>query len=154
MALAMAGLGALLMTSTWLFTALKILGASYFIYLGVKLWRRDASSLTLPATANRVGPVKAFCHAFVVTGLNPKGIAFFLLFLPTFVDHNSPYGHQMLILVPTMATIGLINDGFYAGCAVRLRTLVQRASVMRRINRAGGALLVGLGIATALHRSS
>ncbi|PFH09998.1 threonine/homoserine/homoserine lactone efflux protein [Collimonas sp. PA-H2] len=154
MALAMAGLGVLLTASTVVFSGLKLLGAAYFIYLGIRMWRQDAASLADAQSAAQVSPLKAFCHAFVVTGLNPKGIGFFVLFLPMFIDKHAPYVPQMLILIPTMAVIGLINDSLYAACAIRLRHLIRRAAVMRRINRAGGAILTGLGIAIAAHRSS
>ncbi|MEO6917828.1 MAG: LysE family translocator [Collimonas sp.] len=154
MALAMAGLGVLLTTSTVVFTVLKLFGAVYFIYLGIRMWRRDATGLGDQQSAARVGPFKAFSHAFLVTCLNPKGIGFFVLFLPMFIDKHAPYVPQMLILIPTMVVIGMLNDSLYALCAIRLRHVISRATVMRRINRAGGVILTGLGIAIAAHRSS
>ncbi|AIY39422.1 Homoserine/homoserine lactone efflux protein [Collimonas arenae] len=154
MALAMAGLGVLLTTSTLVFTGLKLLGAAYFIYLGIRMWRQDTKGIDEEKAVHQVSPLKAFCHAFLVTGLNPKGIGFFVLFLPMFIDKQAPYVPQMLILIPTMAVIGMLNDSLYAACAIRLRHVIRRAAVMRRINRAGGAILTGLGIAIAVHRSS
>lgn len=154
MAVAMAGLGVLLTTSTVVFTCLKLVGAAYFFYLGVRMWRQGATRLAAPQSTARVGLLKVFFHAFLVTGLNPKGIAFFVLFLPMFIDKHAPYVPQMLILIPTMVVLGLANDSLYALCAIRLRNVIQRASVMRAINRVGGTILAGLGVAIAVHRSS
>jgi homoserine/homoserine lactone efflux protein len=153
MTLAMAGLGALLATSALVFAALKLLGAAYFIWLGLRLWRREPEA-PMQTLITRTGTLRAFCHAFAVTALNPKGIAFFLLFLPLFIDRNAPVVPQMLVIVPTLAAVGLVTDGLYAAFAVRMRVLVGQARVMRRINRAGGSLLIALGLAMALRRAA
>ncbi len=153
MTLAMAGLGALLATSAAIFTVLKLFGAAYFIWLGVRLWRREPAALA-EAEAAPSGTLRAFAHAFVVTALNPKGIAFFLLFLPLFINRHAPMPPQMLVIVPTLAAVGLVTDGLYAAFAVRMRSLVGQPRIIRRINRAGGALLVALGLATALRRTT
>jgi homoserine/homoserine lactone efflux protein len=154
MTLAMAGLGVLLTTSTLVFTCLKLLGAAYFFYLGVRMWRQGATGLAVPQPTAQVSLPKVFFHAFLVTGLNPKGIGFFVLFLPMFIDKHASYLPQMLILIPTMVVLGMINDSLYALCAIRLRQVIQRATVMRTINRVGGTILAGLGVAIAVHRSS
>jgi homoserine/homoserine lactone efflux protein len=154
MILAMAGLGALLMSSTLLFTAVKFAGAAYLIGLGIRLWWAKAPETKAVIVEAQISSRRAFCHAFMVTALNPKGIAFFLLFLPSFVDSESPYGPQAVILVSTMVTIGLINDALYASFALQLRRQLQRNSVVRWINKTGGTILISLGILTAAHRSS
>jgi threonine/homoserine/homoserine lactone efflux protein len=154
MTLAMAGLGALLATSALAFAVLKLFGAAYFIWLGVRLWRRDPVALAAQTQLARIGSLRAFGHAFLVTALNPKGIAFFLLFLPLFIDRAAPIVPQMLVVVPTLAAVGMITDGLYAAFAVRMRGLVRRPRVMRIVNRAGGSLLIALGLATALRRAA
>nr|WP_249158017.1 LysE family translocator [Bradyrhizobium jicamae] len=153
MTLAMAGLGALLMSSALLLTILKLVGAAYFICIGIKMWRADPGGMKKVVAESQTSAWKAFCHAFAVTALNPKGIAFFLLFLPAFVDSQAPYVPQALILISTMVMIGIINDGLYAAFALQLRRQVQRTSMVRRINKAGEVILVSLGIVTAVHRS-
>jgi homoserine/homoserine lactone efflux protein len=153
MTLAMAGLGALLAASSIVFTALKLFGAAYFIWLGLSLWRREPQALAGTAI-EPAGTLRAFGHAFVVTALNPKGIAFFVLFLPLFIEANAPIVPQMLVIVPTLAAVGLVTDGLYAAFAVRMRLLVGQPRVMRRISRAGGSLLIALGLAAALRRAA
>ena len=153
MTLAMAGLGVLLATSSLVFALLKLGGAAYLIFLGLRLWRRDPEALAVEAEAARMGTPRAFGHAFVVTALNPKGIAFLLLFLPLFINRAAPIVPQTLIIVPTVAVIGLVTDGLYALLAVRMRAFLRRPHVMRLASRAGGSLLIVLGLAAALRRA-
>lgn len=152
--LSMAGLGALLTTSAALFTVLKLFGAAYFIWLGLRLWRRNPELPSVESHAERVGGLRAFGHAFVVTALNPKGIAFYLLFLPLFLDAHAPLAPQMLVVVPTLAGVGLFTDGLYATFAVHMRRYIATPRFMRRVNRAGGSVLIALGVMTALHRAA
>ena len=88
--LTLLGLGALLMTSAELFNALKIAGAVYLIYLGIKTWRAP-----VPETLEDDGRLardtwRMFTQAFVVTALNPAGIMFYVAFFPQFIDVSRP----------------------------------------------------------------
>lgn len=152
--LTMAGLGALLATSATLFTVLKLFGAAYFVWLGVRLWRRNPELPSVASDVERVSSLRAFGHAFAVTALNPKGIAFYLLFLPLFLDAHAPLLPQMLVVVPTLAGVGLLTDGLYATFAVHMRRYIATPRFMRRINRAGASVLIALGVVTALHRAA
>ena len=86
----LAGLGALLLTSATLFTALKWVGAAYLVdLLGIKLGVRRRQ---LPDLGSELRPYRMRCisgHAFVVTALNPKSLAFFVAFVPQFIDHDN-----------------------------------------------------------------
>ncbi len=148
MALSLAGLGAILATSAALFTALKWLGAAYLCWLGVKLWRA-------PITAEASAPLPArhaFRQAFVVTALNPKGIVFFVTFVPVFIDPARPFLPQAAILVSTFVCLGGGNALGYALLAGRLSGAVRRPGVRRLLNRGGGSVLIGAGLAVALRR--
>jgi threonine/homoserine/homoserine lactone efflux protein len=148
MALSLAGLGALLATSAILFTALKFAGAAYLIWLGLKMWRAPVeTAAAAPITARR-----AMRDAYVVTALNPKGIAFFVAFVPLFVDAGRPFLPQAAVLVATFVTLAAINAGLYALLATRLSGAVRRPGLRRALNRGGGAVLMGAGIATAALR--
>jgi threonine/homoserine/homoserine lactone efflux protein len=148
MTLSLAGLGALLATSATLFTVLKFAGAAYLAWLGVKLWRApvDAGAMP-PVTAGR-----ALRDAYVVTALNPKGIAFFVAFVPLFVDAGAPFLPQAALLVATFVSLAALNAAAYALLAARLSGAVARPSVRRAFNRVGGAMLMGAGLATAAMR--
>jgi threonine/homoserine/homoserine lactone efflux protein len=145
MTLSLAGLGALLATSATLFTALKFAGAAYLVWLGVKLWRAPVEA----AAAAPVSARRAMRDAYVVTALNPKGIAFFVAFVPLFVDAGSPFLPQAVVLVATFVLLAAVNAAIYALLAARLSGAVRRPAVRRAFNRCGGTVLVGAGLATA-----
>ena len=150
MTLSLAGLGALLAASSLLFSALKFAGAAYLIWLGIRMWRAPvAQTAAAPVQARR-----AFREAYVVTALNPKGIAFFVAFVPLFVDAGARFAPQAAILVTTFVTLAAANAGIYALLAARLSGAVGRPSVRRAFNRTGGAMLVAAGLATAAARRS
>jgi threonine/homoserine/homoserine lactone efflux protein len=145
MTLSLAGLGALLAASALLFSVLKYAGAAYLIWLGIRMWRAPVSAAaTAPVPARR-----AFREAYVVTALNPKSIAFFVAFVPLFVDAGRAFLPQAVVLVATFVTLAALNAGLYALLAARLSGAVGRPSVRRAFNRAGGTILVGAGAATA-----
>ncbi|MEO3472353.1 LysE family translocator [Roseomonas sp. CAU 1739] len=147
--LSLAGLGALLAASATLFTVLKFAGAAYLVWLGVKLWRAPVeAAATAPVSARR-----AMRDAYVVTALNPKGIAFFVAFVPLFVDASSPFLPQAVVLVATFVGLAAVNAAIYALMAARLSGAVRRPGVRRAFNRCGGTVLVGAGLATAAMRN-
>ena len=90
MTLSMLGVGALLATSAALFTALKWIGASYLIWLGIKLWK-FAGELNAAPRTEKVSPARMLGHAWLVTALNPKSITFFVAFLPQFLNPASDF---------------------------------------------------------------
>lgn len=97
MTLSMLGVGALLMASTTIFTALKWIGAAYLIYLGAKLFRAGGTLDAKPRTAV-ASAAKMMGHAWLVIALNPKSITFFVAFLPQFLDRNVPL--ELAITLP------------------------------------------------------
>ncbi|MEI6158323.1 MAG: LysE family transporter [Roseococcus sp.] len=142
----LAGLGALLAASAAAFTIAKWLGAAYLIWLGVKLWRAPVGeAVALPAR-------NAFRDAFLVTVLNPKSIAFFVAFVPQFLDPARPFLPQAALVLVTFVGLGALNALGYALLAGKLSDAVRRVSVRRAFNRVGGAMLMGAGVATAAMR--
>jgi threonine/homoserine/homoserine lactone efflux protein len=145
------GLGALVLASATLFTVLKWVGAAYLIYLGVSLWRsagRSELTLSSPTSSQR----GVFWHACVVTALNPKSIAFFIAFVPQFVDPAAPLAPQFAILVSTFVGLAALNALVYALVASRMREVIKRPRVIAWLTRLGGATLVAMGVATAALR--
>lgn len=149
MSLSLAGLGALLAASATAFTVMKLLGAAYLVWLGVKLWRAPV------AVAAEAPPRPAWAaarEAFVVTALNPKSIAFFVAFVPQFIDPARDFATQAMVLVPTFVAMAALNAALYALLATRLSGAVRRPTVRRALNRTGGTMLIGAGLATAAMR--
>jgi threonine/homoserine/homoserine lactone efflux protein len=154
MTASLAGLGALLAASASLFTILKMIGAAYLVFLGIKLWR--APVVTGPMGDNdnlpEEKPLKILLHAYVVTALNPKSIIFFIAFVPQFLDPSRPFVEQTLILEATFLSLAAINALAYAFLADMARGFIRKASVQRTVNRTGGTLLIAAGAVTAGYR--
>jgi threonine/homoserine/homoserine lactone efflux protein len=153
MTLSMLGLGALLAASATIFTILKWIGAAYLVWLGIKLWRSGGSLDATPRTD--AAPVwRILAHAWLVTALNPKGLTFFVAFLPQFLDPGRSFWMQMAVFEATFLTLAFCNALGYALAASRARSAVRRPGLIRTVNRVGGSLLIGAGIAAVAIRSS
>ena len=153
MTLSMLGVGALLATSATVFTALKWVGAAYLVYLGIKLFRAGGTLDAAPRE-DAVSSLKMLGHAWLVTALNPKSITFFVAFLPQFLDPKADFWTQMLIFEATFVTLAAANAFGYALVASRARSVVKSPRALSAINKTGGALLIGAGIATVAMRTS
>ena len=153
MTLSMLGIGALLATSATVFTVLKWAGAAYLVYLGVRLFRAGGTLDAAPRT-DATPPLRMMAHAWLVTALNPKSITFFVAFLPQFLDHNADFLTQMVIFEATFLVLAFTNAFGYALVAARARRLVKNPRAIRTFNRAGGTLLIGAGVATAVARGA
>ncbi|MCB1496335.1 MAG: LysE family translocator [Bauldia sp.] len=149
MTLSLAGLGALLAASATVFTILKWVGAAYLVYLGVRLWRSKPELPEVEA-AEAGRPVRGiFGHAFVVTALNPKSIAFFVAFVPQFIDSGRMLLPQLAIMEVTFIGLAAANALAFALAADQLRLRIRKAGVLKWLNRVGAGCLVGMGAATA-----
>jgi threonine/homoserine/homoserine lactone efflux protein len=152
---AVAGVSAVLAASATAFTFVKIAGAAYLMWMGVRVLRgrAAASSPTSDPSSRRL-----FAQAFTVNLLNPKIALFFLAFLPQFVRPGAgPVWLQTLVLGFVFIALGLVSDSTYAltaaGLARRLRTRPRHHPVGRIVE---GTTLIGLGITSLAfaHRPS
>lgn len=155
MTISLLGAGAVLAASATLFTGLKLAGAAYLVWLGIRLWRAPP---TLPDPADtgtgQGGGLGVFTNAFVVTVLNPKGIIFFVAFVPQFVDPARPLLMQFAILEATFVALATINVILWAYLAGEMRARFCQPATLRTLNRLGGSFLIGAGVVTALARRS
>ncbi|MBI1218766.1 MAG: LysE family translocator [Rhodobacteraceae bacterium] len=142
------GLGAVVLASAHLFTALKWIGAVYLVWMGIKLLRARPQLGDLAAPAPKAARA-IFAHAATVTALNPKSIAFFIAFVPQFLRLDAPLGPQFATLIATFVTLATLNALGYALLADRLRARIRRPAVLAWMNRAGGTALIGMGALTA-----
>ncbi len=152
MTLSMLGAGAVLATSATLFTVLKLVGACYLVWLGIRLWRArpSADAIGVPTTGN--GGRTMFWNAYVVTALNPKSIVFFTAFVPQFVVTDQPLLRQVVILEVTFLVLATIGAAVWAVLAGELRARFRRPATLRLANRIGGGFLIGAGVLTAVAR--
>ena len=152
MTLSVIGLGALLAASATAFTILKWIGGAYLIWLGYKLFTTPAEAQHLESKAAATsGPRMAF-HAFLVTATNPKGIVFFIAFVPQFLNPAAPAAPQLAVMVATFTLLAAVNALVYAFAAGELRARLKRPGALRWLNRSGGAALMAMGAATLLMR--
>lgn len=154
MTLSLLGLGAVLAASALLFTILKWIGAGYLFYLGFKLWRTKPESGNVDTTPEEASGRSLFRRAYIITALNPKSIAFFVAFLPHFVNPQSPALPQFFILGTTFLVLAGINAGLYALFSGRLRDTVGSARMRKIFDRCGGTALIGAGLFTATMQRS
>jgi threonine/homoserine/homoserine lactone efflux protein len=150
------GVSAIVLASAELFTALKLIGAAYLVWIGIRTIqaaRRDASvALTDGPAAPPIGPRRAFREGVLVEALNPKTAAFFLAFVPQFLDPAA--GHvalQFVVLGFISVALNTLADIVVAFAASRIRDgATARPALIRRLREGSGALMVALGLGLAL----
>lgn len=150
-AAATAGLSAILLASATAFGAVKMLGAGYLIYLGVRTLL-SANTQLPDDDSDRRSASRLFTDGVVVSVLNPKIAVFFLAFLPQFVDPTrGAAAAQLFTLGLLYVMLALLTDGMYAILAASVRHWID-ASVMRGPlpRYASGAVYIGLGVTTAI----
>ncbi|HEX5079573.1 MAG TPA: LysE family translocator [Geminicoccaceae bacterium] len=153
MTVSLLGAGAVLAASTALFTALKLVGAAYLVWLGIQLWRAGASPGEIAASqGGATGGPRMFWNAYVVTALNPKSVVFFIAFVPQFVDPTAPLLVQFAILEATFVSLAAINAAIWALLAGQMRARLQEPRALRLVQRVGAGFLIGAGLLTALTR--
>lgn len=152
--LSIAGIGTILAASATLFGLVKLAGAAWLVWLGIAMWRArpELPDPGAAAALPRLPEGRIFRDAFLVTLLNPKGILFFMAFVPQFVRADAPFLPQAAVLVSVFVGLGILNAWAYARLAARARSAVRRPQLLRWAMRAGGSLLVGAGVAAAFAR--
>ena len=153
-AAAAAGLSAVLAASATAFTAVKLAGAGYLVFLGIRRIVRPEAVEVGPGTAAR-SRSSIFRQGVVVNVLNPKTALFFLTFLPQFVDPaRGPAAVQMLILGGAFVAMGILSDGLYAlGAGSISGWLRSRPRMVTAQRYVTGTTLIGLGIFAAVSGS-
>ena len=142
------GLGALLLASEQLFSALKIVGALYLFYLAWQSWQQSR----LPSAGAEVPPSPAvprfgalFGRAFVLGASNPKDILFFAAFLPQFLSAEQAFLPQLLIMIATWTVLDLLCKLAYGLGAHGAARYLRSGSGQSWFNRTSAALFGGAG---------
>lgn len=143
------GLGGILKTSTTLFLIIKVVGAAYLIYLGVRQWRSKANffkeageSSDLAVKSNK----RVYIEGFLVAITNPKAILFFTALFPQFINTQTALVPQFSIMTVTFMTMSfliLVSYGLMANKAKRWFSTGQR---IKWFNRVLGGLFASIGI--------
>ncbi|MEP3113473.1 LysE family translocator [Nisaea sp.] len=154
MTVSLLGAGAVLAASADLFTVMKLAGAGYLLWLGVQLWRSKPELAPVQVGTGRRDKLRMFGNALMVTTFNPKGIVFFVAFVPQFVNPGRPIVMQCVILIATFVVLGALNAAFWAVMAGAMRNRFSSPRALQLVNRLGGSAMIGAGLLTALTRRS
>jgi threonine/homoserine/homoserine lactone efflux protein len=149
------GVSAIVLASADLFAVLKLLGAAYLVWLGIRTIRaarREAAAVGGPAP-EPMGVRRAFREGVLVEALNPKTAAFFLAFIPQFVDPAGPVALQFVVLGVVSVVLNTLADIAVAYAASGLRSAAgARPALIRRLREGSGAAMIALGAGLALAR--
>ncbi len=143
-AVSMFGIGALLIAFPDILTVLKWVGGAYLVFLGIQVWR--APVITVGASATRPGGSgwRLAQQGFLAAVTNPKGILFFVAFLPQFIDPANDLVVQFAIMASTFIVIEIVFEIVVAALSQSLQPALARAG--RWFNRATGGLFIVIGL--------
>jgi threonine/homoserine/homoserine lactone efflux protein len=145
---AVVGLSTLLAASAEGFTAVKILGAVYLVWLGIRTLMSADDRIGGRAAERTLG--RTYRQGVVVNVLNPKTALFFLAFLPQFVDPHESTRGQLAVLGAVFVVIALTSDLVWALVAGTAGAVLRRSRTFLRIQRyVSGTIFVGLGALAA-----
>jgi threonine/homoserine/homoserine lactone efflux protein len=132
------------------FEALRLIGAAYLIWLGIRMLRAPVTDGTVATAAVPRGGFAL--QGFLVAISNPKTLAFLGAFLPQFIDASGDKPIQIAIMGATFFVVAGLSDGSYALLAGRARRFMtgRRTRLMTRL---GGAFIIGGGLWLAFARS-
>lgn len=152
LALSLLGLGALLAASAFWFAMVKTVGGLYLVWLGLRMLKAGAgaAAVSLPPAPESRG--RLFANTWLVTALNPKGIVFFVAFLPQFIDSTRPATGQLWLLAVTFVVMAVANAALYARFASAAHRFLASSRARRGFHLGGGSLLAGAGIWALLAR--
>lgn len=144
------GLAALFAVSGLAFDGVRLAGALYLIYLGVRALRAPSAGLAEAATGASSGLGGVFRDGVVVALLNPKTTLFFAAFLPQFMGGGAPMA-QGMALGAVFTAIAAVTDSAYALAAGGVAPWLARAGTARALGRyLGAGAFIGLGLLAAL----
>ncbi len=141
------GLSAILATSAWAFTTIKLAGAAYLIYLGLQAWLRKSEHLSTPEI-NSLSSWQIYRQGVVTNVLNPKVAIFFLAFLPQFIDPTAGFGALPFLLLGilfvTGGTMWCLMIAIFAATATS--TVERNQKVSDWLERISGDVYIMLGL--------
>jgi threonine/homoserine/homoserine lactone efflux protein len=146
------GVSAIILAGAQAFAALKFAGALYLIWLGIRAFR-DAGDPPI-ATAKAAGTAQAFREGILVEATNPKTAAFFLAFIPQFLDTAAPHpALQFVVLGLISVALNTLADLVVVQAASATRAgFMRRPKLFRRLRQSSGLFMIGLGASLLLAR--
>jgi homoserine/homoserine lactone efflux protein len=141
-------LGIILASSAMAFSLIKIVGAVYLVYLGIKMWRSKSPS-NIKANAHENSLLKCFMEGFFVSITNPKAVVFFMSIFPQFIDLKQEYTPQFVLLALTFSALVVVIHTIYAVSASLTKSKVASQKGSALLNKISGGIFVGFGVGLA-----
>ena len=142
------GIGALLAASAELLLILKWIGGAYLVWLGIQVWRSPAIGSIATERVAVVTGTQVFRQGLLAAISNPKGILFFVAFLPQFIVTDSPLFLQFVIMAATFVGIEIVTETVIALTSEKIQPFLAKFGT--RVNRVFGGMFVAIGIALPL----
>jgi threonine/homoserine/homoserine lactone efflux protein len=146
------GISALIVASAEAFAILKTLGAVYLVWLGWKTIRQARG--VFPIHVASTGAHRAFRDGVVVEAMNPKTAAFFLAFIPQFVDPSRSVAMQFVLFGLICVVLNTAADIVVVYWVAKTRSLLTRPDLIKRVRQTSGIAMCGLGASLLLVRRS
>ncbi len=152
--LAVLGLSTIILYSAPVFLTVKIIGALYLLYLGIKLWRSGltfTNSKTSESVKNEQPPknYRLYLQGMFIALSNPKAIAFTTALFPQFIDSSQPLTHQFLILVSVFMLLSFTCLLGYAVLATKTKHHTSNVLARKLTGKIFGSIFIGSGVALA-----
>jgi homoserine/homoserine lactone efflux protein len=155
--LAVLGLSTVILYSAPVFITLKLVGALYLVFLGVKLWRNGFLIVSNTVTNNDKlvqsstvpKPYRLYSQGILISLSNPKAIGFTTALFPQFIDTNLPLAPQFLVLILIFMSLSFSCLLGYGLLAVKARHRTGNASMQRLVGKLFGTAFIGSGVALA-----
>ncbi len=147
---AAAGVSAAAATLGTMFVVLKIAGAAYLVWLGIRMWRRRLpAAAPLGGTSTKVGPVRAAATGVALGLSNPQAIVFYVALLPAVITPGTGAGVYVVLAVVLCVVMAAVS-AVYIALGSRARRTANSPTARRRANRVAGSLLVTSGVLVAI----
>jgi threonine/homoserine/homoserine lactone efflux protein len=146
--LSMFGIGALLAASAQALIVLKFVGGAYLVWLGIQVWRSPSLGEASPKVLSTVSSASLFRQGALAALTNPKGILFFVAFLPQFIDPSISLLTQFVVMAATFVVIEFIYEYVVASLANKIQPWLAKFG--KKVNRIFGGIFVAIGVALPL----
>ncbi len=141
-------LGIVLASSAIAFNIIKIFGAAYLIYLGIKMFRSEATNNDL-FKEQEGSFFKCFMEGFLVSVSNPKAVIFFMSIFPQFIDLTQEYTPQFILLAVTFSFLVIVIHTIYAVSASFAKSKLSSQKGSSLLNKISGGVFVSFGVGLA-----
>ncbi|MCW2488339.1 LysE family translocator [Candidatus Symbiopectobacterium sp. NZEC127] len=142
---AASSVGVLIVSSSYSLIIVKVVGASYLAYLGVKLYKSAPKTIDENRTVainEMPSTIARFRQGFLLSLLNPKPIVFFMALFPQFINNNHPYVFQFIVLSLTFCLLVIVIHGVYGIFASAIKREMSSHRLFSVLNKVGGVIFM------------